>query len=242
MLRRSALLASVPGLAHGFTTRQGPASLDVGRGLDLGSGATPPAWSWVAEQAGLPGSQVALLSQVHGARVLRATAPGLLGEGDATWTDQPGLLLAVRVADCVPVLLVDLDADGRPARVAAVHAGWRGVAARVVPATLEALGPWPGRRLAAVGPCIGVDAYEVGAEVVEGLGAVVPREVFQQPGRRPGRWQVDLRRAVAWQLQQGGVHAVEVLPDCTFADPLLHSHRRDAASAGRLAAVIGRVR
>ncbi|MCK6506820.1 polyphenol oxidase family protein [Myxococcota bacterium] len=240
MLRRSALLASVPGLAHGFTTRQGPDALDAGRGLDLGPGAPPASWSWVADQAGLPGAGVALLSQVHGDGVVHAGAPGLRGEGDALWTELPDLLLAVRVADCVPALVVDLDPRGRPARVAAVHAGWRGVAARVVPAALSALGSPAGRRLAAVGPCIGVDDYEVGAEVVEGLSAVVPAEVFLRTGRRPARWQVDLRAAVAWQLHQGGAEQVDVLPDCTFRDPLLHSHRRDAARAGRLAAVIGR--
>ena len=240
MLRASPLLATVPGLAHGFTTRQGPAGTDPARGLDLGVDAPAERWAWVAAQAGLPGASVARLSQVHGARVHHAGGAGLVGEGDAFWTEQAGLLLAIRVADCVPVLLVDLDEGGRPARVAAAHAGWRGVAAQVVPATLDALGPWSGRRLATVGPCIGVDAYEVGVEVVEGIGAVVPTEVFLRPGRRPERWQVDLRAAVAWQLQRGGVDQVEVLPDCTFSDPLLHSHRRDAAAAGRLAAVIGR--
>jgi len=235
MVRRSALLQAVPGLAHALTTRRGP----DGASLDLGAGASPAAWAWVATQAGLPGAPVALLSQVHGAGVCVATGPGLQGEGDAVITRQPGLLLAVRVADCVPVLVVDLDERGRPVQVAAIHAGWRGLVAGVIPAALGAMGPTGGRRLAVVGPCIGADAYEVGAEVVEGLGSRVPLQIFLQPGRRAGRWQADLRAAAAWQLRQGGVVESELRPDCTFSDPDLHSHRRDGAASGRIAAVVG---
>lgn len=239
MLRRSPLLSSVPGLAHGFTTRAGPPWIDPRPGLCLGPGAEDRTWAWVAEQAGLSGAPVARLSQVHGAVVHRAAHGGLVGEGDALLTDRPGLLLAVRVADCVPVLVVDLDGRGRPCQVAAVHAGWRGLVAGVIGRALLAMGPAPARRLAAVGPCIGAAAYEVGAEVADGLGAAIPAAVFLRPGRRPERWQADLRAAAAWQLGQGGVGQVEVGADCTWTDPLLHSFRRDGAASGRLAAVIG---
>ncbi len=239
MVLSSSLLAAVPGLAHGFSTARGPAALCGPQGFDLGAGAPPAAWSWLAAQVGLPGADVALMHQVHGATVLNATAPGLAGEGDALIVRQPGLLVAVRVADCVPILLVDLDEVGRPVAAVAVHAGWRGIAAEVLPATLSALGSPPGRRLAFVGPCIGVDAYEVDAAVVEGIGAVVPTDAFLRPGRRRGRYQADLRAAVGWQLAQGAVTEVEQGPWCTWSDPDLHSFRRDGAAAGRLAGVVG---
>lgn len=239
MLLHSASLQAVEGLAHAWTTRSAPERVCRASGLDLGPAAAPGAWDWLAVEVGLPGAPVALLSQVHGAVVHEVDTGGLAGEGDALITRRPGLLLAIRVADCVPVLVADLDAAGRVCAVAAAHAGWRGLAAQVLPATLERLGPPRGRRLAAVGPCIGVDAYEVGPEVIEGIGAVVPHTVFVRPGRRAGHWQADLRAAAAWQLRQGGCSEVEVGPWCTWTDPALHSHRRDAGAAGRLAAVIG---
>lgn len=225
MLLRSPLLEAVPGLAHGFTTARGP---------DLARGASPEAWAEVARAVGMPGGGVAYASQVHGDRVLRAARPGLVGECDALVTDRPGLLVAVRVADCVPILVAGTGA------VAAIHAGWRGVAAGVVSAAIDALRSLDGGPLVAVvGPCISAEAYEVGDEVIAGIASAgVPEDVFVRSGSR--RPHVDLRAAVAWQLRRGGVDQVEVLPDCTFSDPLLHSHRRDAAGAGRLAAVIGR--
>ena len=239
MVRQSQLLAAVPGLVHGFTTRRGPSWSDPERGFDLGPGAEPRDWAWVAEELGLPGAAGARVSQVHGAEVVHAGAGGRAGQADAVWTELPGLLVAVRVADCVPVLVADLDPAGRALRVAAIHAGWRGLAAGTIPAALAALGPTRGRRLAVVGPRIGVDAYEVGPEVVEGLAVRVPVEVFARPGRRPGRHQADLGAAAAWQLRGEGVDALEVMPDCTASDPALHSHRRDATASGRIAAVVG---
>lgn len=246
MIRHSALLSQASGLVHGFTTRAGPSWLASGGGLDLGPRASARTWGWVATQVGLDGAAVALLSQVHGRDVLFASAGGLIGDGDALVTDRAGLLLAVRVADCVPVLVAVVDADGLARAVAAVHAGWRGLAAGVIPAAVSALrgrGPWPGgaatRVLASVGPCIGADAYEVGADVIEGIGVRVPRDCFARPGWRPGHWQADLGAAAAWQLHDVGVDAVEVNPWCTSQDPALHSFRRDGAAAGRLAAVIG---
>lgn len=243
MILRSPLLDSVPGLVHGFTTAQTAAG---GRNrLDLGSGAPASAWAEVASDLGVPGFSVALASQVHGAEVILAREGGLQGQGDALLCEQPGLLVAVRVADCVPILLVGLDAAGSAQAVAAVHAGWRGLAAGVIGAATALL--WQrlpargqgSRILACVGPCIGVDAYEVGPEVIDGIAARVPVEDFVHPGRRGGRWQADLRAAAAWQLAQAGVSGAEQVPGCSFSDPNLHSHRRDGAVAGRMAALIG---
>lgn len=223
MLLASSLLAGFDRVVHGFTTALTPGAGDLGR-------APPPqAWAAVALALGLPGAGVALASQVHGRDVLRVHAAGLAGEGDALVTDAPGLLLAVRVADCVPVLVVG------PGGVAAIHAGWRGLAAGVIPAALAALGR---ASAAAVGPCISAGAYEVGEEVIAGIaGAGVPERAFVEEG--PRRRHADLRAAAAWQLREAGVPEVEVLPHCTFGSADLHSHRRSGARAGRQAGVVG---
>lgn len=225
MLIQGQLLSRHAEVAHGFTTREGPGGVP----LDLRLGAPEAAWRPVCAALGLPEAPVARVHQVHGPRVLEATEGGLLGEADALFTRREGLVLAVRVADCVPVLLVG---DGA---VAAAHAGWRGLAAEVLPATVAAMG---GARLAVVGPCIGVEDYEVGEEVVEGLaGTGVAPEVFVRRDLGP-RPHVDLRAAARAQLQAAGVEEVEVLPHCTFRDPRLTSHRREGAASLRLAGVV----
>ena len=224
----SPLLTAVPGVAHGFSTRLGPRGAD----LDLGVGAGPADWAWVAERVGLPGAPVALISQVHGDSVVRAYGGGAAGIADAVFTEEKGLLVAVRVADCVPILVAG---DGV---VGAIHAGWRGVAAGVIGQAVEAMGT--GRALlAAVGPCISVDAYEVGEEVVQGiLGQGTPEEIFLR--RDLGsKAHVDLGAAVVWQLQRAGVSQVHVGGWCTWLRQDLHSFRRDGAASGRSAAIIG---
>ncbi len=225
MLLHSALLSRLDGIAHGFTTREGPGGVP----LDLRLGAPTSAWTPVTAALGLPGAPVARVHQVHGARVLEATEGGLLGEADAIFTRQRGLVLAVRVADCVPVVLVG---DGV---VAAAHAGWRGLAQEILPATVAAMG---GASYAAVGPCIGVRAYEVGPEVVDGIAAtgVDPsRFVRHDLGPKP---HVDLREAARAQLEAAGIETIEVLPHCTFSDPQLTSYRREGTASLRLAGVV----
>lgn len=225
ILTSQALLAGAD-WAHGFTGRAAP----DGGALDLGSQAAPEVWARAAGAVGLPGASVAYASQVHGSTVLRAVAGGLVGEGDALITDQPGLLLAIRVADCVPILVAGAGA------VAAIHAGWRGLAAGIIPAALAALGP--GRWTAAVGPRICVKCYEVGEEVVDGIAPHAPEEVYvrRDLGARP---HVDVGAAAAHQLQAGGVTEIEVLDCCTRCSPDHWSHRQAGADAGRQAGIVG---
>lgn len=173
----------------------------------------------------LGGERLITVSQVHGATVIdtKEAMPGT--EADALVTTDPGVVVAVRVADCVPVLLA------APGAVAAVHAGWRGTAADVVRAALAALcaraGVAPEAVRAAIGPAIGGECYEVGVEVVEALARVTPGSAWRTGGRR-----VDLRAANAAILADAGVE-VEVVGPCTRCDPRLWSHRRDGAAAGR---------
>ena len=225
VLIRGDLLSDDTDVVHGLS-RLGPG----GRPLDLGTGVDAASWSWIARELGLPGAPVARLHQIHGDAVAAVATGGDAGQADALWTEVPGLLLAVRVADCVPVVVAG---EGR---VCAIHAGWRGVAAGVVPAALAAMG---GGKRAVVGPCISVGHYEVGEEVVEGITAAgVPETCFVDRERGP-RPHVDLRAAVAWQLEANGVARVEVLPHCTFSDPLLPSYRRDGPRSWRMAGLIG---
>lgn len=196
----------------------------------------------LAAVCGSAEAPLALVDQVHGDEVLRASEPSgplaTLGSADALVTTVVGLAVAVRTADCVPVLLA------APGGVAAVHAGWRGVVAGVVPAAVRALcaasGAVPADVRAAVGPHIGVAAYEVGDEVVAALeGAGLPREVVSRPGPR-GRLHADLGASVERQLRGAGLGRVEHIGVCTHSDARMYSHRRDGSHTGRQAAVIAR--
>lgn len=230
---RSPLLAR-RGVAHFFGTRGGPG----GRVLAAHERETDEE---LAALAGRPGARLAHARQVHGARVvegaLALAAEGAL-EADALVTGSPELLVLVRVADCVPVLL----ADAAGARVAAVHAGWRGLVAGVLAEAVRALGGAP-PLAAAVGPCLSAARFEIGPEVAAafvaaGLGpALRPRA-----GARPC---ADLRHAAALQLARAGVLELEGTDRCTWEDAAqFFSYRRDvthggAPSTGRMLAVIG---
>jgi polyphenol oxidase len=241
---QSPALATLHGVRHGFTARSGGDSQGGLASLNLapGPGESPETlasnWSRVATRLGLVGAPVALLHQIHGNLVLDGDdatgADRVVGEGDAVVVTRPGVIAAVRVADCVPVLLA------APGGVAAIHAGWRGTAAAIVQSAVAVLcdrtGATPDQVTAAVGPCISVDAYEVGDEVVAGVGAVVPTDVFVQ-ARQP-RPHVDLKAANAWLLREAGVGRIDVLTHCTATDPGFYSYRRDRGITGRQAGVI----
>lgn len=245
MLQRSALLSEAA-VVHGFTTRHGGVSAGPLTSLNLArrGGETDAAldqnWARVAAALGMPDAPIGLASQTHGVTVLdgdAATGPGRseLGEGDAIVLTRPGALIAVRVADCVPILL------SAPGAVAAVHAGWRGTVAGIVERALHALlaraGVGPEQVRAAIGPAIGPCCYEVGDEVVAGLLAVAPAEVALRPG--PRRAHADLRAVNESLLRAAGVRQVERVGPCTRCSPDHYSHRRDGEATGRFAGVIG---
>ncbi len=143
------------------------------------------------------------------------------------FTSTPGLWIAVKTAACIPILLCDL----RRRTVAAVHAGWRGTLARILPATIEAMGSQPADLQAIICPGISCQAYEVGDELYE---------AFRLEGFPMGRiaawsdkWHIDLPAANAWLLEQCGVASIHRDETCTYASPDLYSARRDPASQGR---------
>ncbi len=179
---------------------------------------------------------VAALRQVHSARVVAACSAGFHGEGDALVSAAQALALSVITADCVPVLLAHL--AGTTLRVAAAHAGWRGIVGGVVPAALARLREAAGapattqRSVAWIGPAIGPCCYEVGPEVAMDVVAASGAEVVGAGSR--GRPHLDLRRAVVLQLLGAGVSDVRLVGPCTRCHPeLLWSFRRDGARAGR---------
>lgn len=236
-------------MSHGFTTRGGGVSREPWGPLTLAAredvGPDELLENWRRAVAALRGPEVgrvAVLSQVHGARVVEVVAPGgpldPVAEADGAWTAEPELVLAVRVADCVPVLIA------APAGVAIAHAGWRGTAAGVVPTTVAALcagtGCDPQELVAAIGPCISGASYEVGPEVVAGLldAGLEPGQFLEATAG--DRAYVDLGRAVVAQLRGCGVTEIDRVGGCTRTDPSLHSHRRDGPRSGRLAGLIAR--
>jgi len=183
---------------------------------------------------GLSAESLVVLNQVHGARVVRVER----GEGplvpiadaDAAITTRPGVTLSVRVADCVPVLLA------LPGAIAAVHAGWRGTVAEIVPRAVEALctaaDATPDQVLAAVGPCIGACCFEVGPEVVAGLSALLAPADFLREGRGE-RPHVDLRAANRALLERCGVRHIETVGPCTACSTDLFSYRAEQGVTGR---------
>jgi YfiH family protein len=187
-----------------------------------------------------PSSSVAWPRQTHSATVLEASVPGCCGAGDAVLTRRPGLAAAVVTADCVPVLL----ADWRPAgAVAAVHAGWRGLVAGLLPCAVTRLRGAPDFLVAWIGPAIGPCCYEVGEEVADrfesnGLLGAVQRPAEHRPaGARP---HLDLWQAAEIQLRAAGVGAIHSCRVCTRCDERLWSYRRAGHGAGRNVSFVGR--
>ncbi|HSX90633.1 MAG TPA: peptidoglycan editing factor PgeF [Pseudomonas sp.] len=179
------------------------------------------------------GCKPAWLQQVHGIDVLEA-APETLAEADASWTATPGIACTVMTADCLPALFCDRNGT----RVAAAHAGWRGLAAGVLETTLDALAVAPEDTLVWLGPAIGPQAFEVGAEVREAF-VSQHAQAAQAFGAslNPGRYMADIYELARIRLAARGVAAVYGGGFCTYSDPRFYSYRR-AARTGRFASLI----
>ena len=177
------------------------------------------------------GSALADLHQVHGAEVVDADPEAPRPQCDGVVTDRPGVVLMVRAADCVPVLLADADA----AVVGAAHAGRRGLAAGIVPATVARMHERGAREITAwLGPHVCGRCYEVPASLRDDVGAGNPRAVATTSWGTPS---LDLGAGVRAQLEADGVTVVDVAR-CTRESPDLYSFRRDGARAGRQAGLV----
>ncbi len=253
MYYASPLLERV-GVPHAFSTRIGGVSDAPFASLNLGNpngcAIQDPQehlaenYRRIQEAAGCGGRPLWRLYQEHAGKVIVVKAGQSLDpntKADALVGNDPSAALQVRIADCVPVLVSAEDGSA----VAAIHAGWRGVIADVVPAAIAALcklnGITPGQCLAAIGPCIGPAAFEVGPEV---LAAFTTRFGVDAPitRRADGKGTVDLQLAVRRQLREAGLADARIDGNnlCTFRDvDEFYSHRRDNGITGRMAAVIG---
>lgn len=235
-----------PYARHLFTTRR----WTLGSALP---GETEP-WDEVAHAIGVGRAKLVRLHQVHGATVVFRRVGELrdvnhLPDADIVASNDPSLALAVQTADCAAMLV----ADRRTGVVAAAHAGWRGLAARVPAETVAALGhrfdSAPADLVVAVGPAISAARYEVGHDVrakfeeAEFTHAQVER--WFSAGERPDHWQFDVSQSARDQLESAGVlpNHIFVAGLCTGAHAeLLCSYRRDWKDAGRMAAVIRAIR
>ncbi|MGC8541078.1 MAG: peptidoglycan editing factor PgeF [Phycisphaerae bacterium] len=258
---QSRMLAAV-GVAHAFSTRIGGVSPAPFDSLNLGNpqGAVQDSgdnlqrnFAILLSALGLSNVPMATVQQVHGCEValLRAEGEGEYSEtaqaeirdrfqgqtrADAIVSDVTSAMLAIRIADCAPILLAS--DDGRI--VAAIHAGWRGVVSGVVArsvAEINTLGITSDRIVAAIGPTIGVKHFEVGAEVAgefhtAGLSAAIDTIGYAKP-------HINLVAAIKLQLQQCGVTHVDGGSLCTYASATdFYSHRRDHGTTGRMVAII----
>lgn len=177
------------------------------------------------------------LNQVHGSRVVEVGKRPLLAsapEADASWTCLSHQVCLIMTADCLPVLVC----DDQGSWVAAAHAGWRGLVAGILEATCAAY-PGTGQLMAWLGPCISVNAFEVGGEVREQFLARDPelKHCFRQ-SPRPQKWYLDLFAAARQRLASVGVTRVFGGDVCTFGEPdRFYSYRRDGVT-GRMASLI----
>jgi polyphenol oxidase len=220
-------LASLPGIRHGFFTRDGGVSTGVYEGLNCGLGSDDSRAAVienrrrVAAHLGTSGGRLITCYQIHSADAVIATAPwtsGTVPKADAVVTATPGLAVGALAADCCPILFADPEAKV----VAAAHAGWKGAVGGVVAgalAAMERLGAARHRIRAAFGPCISQASYEVGPEFQASVLARDPaaQEFFVTPAAS-GRAHFDLPGYVARQLAKSGVGAVENVSSCTYRD------------------------
>lgn len=226
-----------------MTTRRGgvsggPYAAGSEGGLNLGMGAGDARDSVLANRARLRThlpAEPAWLKQVHGARVVDAAQSADVAiEADASYTDRPGVVCGILVADCMPILFCDRAGT----RVAAAHAGWRGLAAGVLEAAIAASRLDPGDTIAWIGPAIGATRFEVGNDV---------RDAFLESdsacgtafkAHDEGKWLADLPTLARMRLNACGVGDVVESGFCTASDATrFYSYRRDGVT-GRMAALI----
>ncbi|MBC7783998.1 MAG: peptidoglycan editing factor PgeF [Burkholderiales bacterium] len=247
---QSPTLAAV-GVPHALSTRIGGISAGAFSSLNLGNPSGCPVQDSLANIAqnyellqtaiSCAGRTRAQVHQVHGCAVSVDRAGqsfDIHAQADAVVGDDPEKILSVRIADCVPILMADM--SGR--RVAAVHAGWRGVASGVVTAALKYFDN-ASRVHAAIGPAIGYEAFEVGEEVVRAVAARLGDDI---PHRflPDGKARIDLQGCLVRELVRGGVpiDQIDTTDRCTvtYAEEFF-SHRRDNGITGRMAAMIGAI-
>lgn len=235
-----------PAIGAVMTTRAGGVSAAPFDSLNLRDGLGDDSKAVAENQRRLSeaiGGPPVWLKQVHGATVVPLTSASArpdapLISADGCWTTEPGVVCAVQVADCLPVLFAAPGARG----VAAAHAGWRGLAGGVLEASIGALCRAahcePGELQAWLGACIGPRRFEVGPDVLEAFGAGSRGESPAFAPFRAGKWLADLPLLARGRLQAAGVRSISGGRWCTVEDvSRFFSFRRDGVT-GRMAAAV----
>ena len=252
MILRSPLLEGA-GFRHGFSTRRGGHSVGAFEALNLAFGLGDDEAAVIKNRArffeaiGVAEDRAYEANQVHGTHTIRAEGdPALIRalDADALVAFAPSVGVFVRTADCVPLLL----ADPSSGAALAVHAGWRGAVAEIVGRSLRlflnATGARPETLLAAIGPHIGKDAFEVGPEVIAAFDRASPPDAPKLYRANGDRYLADLGGLVLAQLLHAGLIArhIDALDRCTFTDSAsFFSYRRDGALSGRqLSGIVAR--
>ncbi|HLA35168.1 MAG TPA: peptidoglycan editing factor PgeF [Rhodocyclaceae bacterium] len=229
-----------PGVALALTTRCGGVSAAPWHSFNLGDHVGDHA-PHVAHNRALLRQELPAeplwLRQVHGVRCIDAAQAQANDEADASFSRTPGIVCAVLTADCLPILLCDRAATV----VAAIHAGWRGLASGVIESTLAAIGAPPSHLMAWFGAAISAAHFEVGDEVRAAFVAHDPAaaQAFAS-GREPGKWMADLPRLARRRLQALGINPSRIASAdfCSVRDhELFYSYRRDGIT-GRMASLI----
>ena len=175
------------------------------------------------------------INQTHSAIALAALPENHDKEADAVFTNQPNQVCLVTTADCMPVLLTHRQGKA----VAAIHAGWRGLAKGIIPQTIQTLNVPGPDLLAWLGPSISQSCYEVGDEVREQFLAKYPASNSAFIPSINGRWLLDLSAVARLQLTQLGIESIYGGEHCTFSDPTrFFSYRRDGKILGSMATLI----
>lgn len=219
------------------TTRAGGVSVGPYASLNLGTHVGDDAKAVAANRARLllhVPSSPRWLEQVHGVAVVDASVVTGVPVADAAFTRQPGVVCAVMTADCLPVLLC----DEAGSVVAVAHAGWRGLHAGVIEATIAAMGVAPSSLMAWLGPAIGPTAFEVGDEVRAAFVGVASEDAAAFQAHAGGKWLADLYALARARLARAGVLKVTGGEYCTYREPeKFFSYRRDGVT-GRMASLI----
>ena len=237
------IFENIPGLVARQTTRIGNSNSGMYPAFNLGESVgddlelVKSNKDMLCHLLGFEPQQLCKSKQVHGIGVKTVTRGGYDEGFDALISDQCNVLLAVTVADCVPILMYDEEHRA----VAAIHSGWKGTVANIIAHTLDAMSASFDTRAskvrAFIGACISGKNYEVGEDVARHFDPA-----FYIPSKNENKYLLDLKMACKSQLQKAGVmdESIETSEYCTFEDnDLFYSHRKENGKTGRMLAVIG---